>query len=401
MDKKNIYTQGEFPYWPNKIIIGCGARKRVLDEIRKFKGNSVFFCTDKNLLDLPMTYEFINHIKKSGVRVYTYSDIEENPSDCCVEKAVECIKKFKPDVFVYFGGGSVIDLGKAANLVYTHGGQINEYEDLVGGIEKINDRMLPAIAIPTTAGSGSEVSSVSVITDSNRKVKMGILSPYIVPDVSILDAEVTVELPRDLTAYTGMDALTHCIEAYVSNINFEPGKGIAYQGIKLVKKNLFQAVQCGSDLLARENMLVASACGSMAFNNNYLGTVHACAHQLSTVAGIPHGLGNAIMLLPVMRWNLKSNIASYAEVAQALGVDIYSISSEEAAQKGIEEIEKIERMINIPQHLSDIGVSIDMIEELANKAYNDHNNLSNPRCDGKFPNPVSKDAIRELFLEVI
>lgn len=333
--------------------------------------------------------------------VYIYDDVEENPSDICVKKAVTYMHQIKPDVLIYYGGGSVIDLGKAANLIYTHGGQIHEYEDLAGGISKIKNILIPAIAIPTTAGSGSEVSSVSVITDSKRKIKMGILSPYIVPQISILDAEVTVDMSPSLTAYTGMDALTHCIEAYVSNICFEPGRGIAYQGIKLVKKYLYKAVTDTSDLVARENMLVASSCGSMAFNNNYLGTVHACAHQLSSTVGIPHGLANAVMLLPVMKWNLESNIQGYADVAQALGVNIYNMSIEEAAKNAISEVENLALLLNIPQHLSDLGVTEDMIDELTDKAYNDHNNLSNPRSDGVFPNPVSRESIRKLFLEAL
>ena len=400
MNKKEIYKSGEFPYWPNKILIGSGVRKRIMNEMQPFGGKKVLIVTDEKLLSFARTQEFINFIKSAGFKVNIYSDVEENPSDLNVDKAVVYMENNKPDMMIYYGGGSVIDVGKAANLVYTHGGKINQYEDLAGGIEKIENKLLPSFAIPTTAGSGSEVSSVSVITDSIRRVKMGILSPYIVPNVSFLDAEVTIDLPADLTAYTGMDALTHCIEAYVSNIDFEPGRGIAYQGIRLVKQYLYQAVHCGFDLAARENMLVASACGSMAFNNNYLGTVHACAHQLSSVAGIPHGLGNAIMLLPVMKWNLESNYARYAEVAQALGVDIYSISLEEAAQKGLEEIEKLERLISIPRQLSEIGVSRDMIEELVSRAYDDHNNLSNPRRDGEFPHPVSKAVLRNLFLEV-
>lgn len=396
-----IYSEGEYPYWPNKIKIGVGAARGIVDDIKSYGGTKIMFITDKNIVNLRETRELINLLNNKCDAVYIYDDVEENPSDICVGKAVTYMHKIKPDVLVYYGGGSVIDLGKAANLVYTHGGQINEYEDLAGGINKIKDILVPAIAIPTTAGSGSEVSSVSVITDSKRKVKMGILSPYIVPQISILDAEATVGMPSSLTAYTGMDALTHCIEAYVSNICFEPGRGIAYQGIKLVKKYLYKAVVDGSDLVARENMLVASSCGSMAFNNNYLGTVHACAHQLSSTLGIPHGLANAIMLLPVMKWNLESNIQGYAEVAQALGVDIYNMPIEEAAKSAILKVEELALLINIPQHLSDLGVTEDRIEELTDKAYNDHNNLSNPRSDAVFPNPVSKESIRKIFLEAL
>ncbi|MCM1187146.1 MAG: iron-containing alcohol dehydrogenase [Lachnoclostridium sp.] len=396
-----IYRVGEYPYWPNKIKIGAGSRKDIVNDVRSYGGTKIMFITDKNIISLRETQALINLLNSECGEVYIYDDVEENPSNICVDKAVAYMHQVKPEVLIYYGGGSVIDLGKAANLIYTHRGKINEYEDLAGGISKIKNILVPAIAIPTTAGSGSEVSSVSVITDSKRKVKMGILSPYIVPQVSVLDAEVTVDMPPDLTAYTGMDALTHCIEAYVSNICFEPGRGIAYQGIKLIKKYLYKAVIDGGDLVARENMLVASSCGAMAFNNNYLGTVHACAHQLSSVVGIPHGLANAVMLLPVMRWNLESNIQGYAEVAQALGTNIYNKPIEEVAKSALSEVEELASLINIPQHLSDLGVTEHIINELTNKAYNDHNNLSNPRADGVLPNPVSKESIRKLFLAAL
>jgi alcohol dehydrogenase class IV len=384
----------EFPYWPKKIIAGIGTVEKIPNEILKLSGKRVIFFTDPNLNALPSTQNIVRSISDAGLAIDVYSEIEENPAVTSVHAAVKHMSEFKPDITVYFGGGSVIDLGKAANLIYTHGGIINEYEDLVGGIEKISNRLLPSIAIATTAGSGSEVSSVSVITDIKEERKIGIMSPYIVPDVSILDATVTVSMPNTLTAYTGMDALTHSIEAYTSNVPFEPGRGIALQGIKLVNRSLRKAVLNGEDILARQDMLVASACGAMAFNNNFLGTVHACAHQLTTLAGIPHGLANSIMLVPIMKWNLMSNIEAFADIAQMFGFPIHTVSPREAAEKAIDLVSQLATDLDIPIHLSKLGVTQDMIDKLVDKAYQDHNNLSNPRKSS------NKDVLRQFYLEV-
>lgn len=388
-------------YWPRKAVVGAGAMRKIAEEAKRFKkGNKILFFTDPGIKALPLTTESIGILKSTGFEVDIYSEIEENPTDITVHKIVNHMHETKPDILVYYGGGSAIDVGKAANVVYTHGGMVHEYEDLAGGIDKIENKLLPSIAVATASGTGSEISTVSVITDTKRKLKMAILSPYIMPDVSILDPEVTVTLPPALTAFTGMDAMTHNIEAYVSSVPFEPGRGIAIQGIKLINRSLRKAVLDGNDLDARLDMIVGSACGSMAFNNNFLGTVHACAHQLSSVADLPHGLANAMMLGPVMRWNMSSNMEAFSDIAQAMGANIHVLSLREAAEKAVELVEALSNDVGIPKHLSEVGVTMDMIDELVDKAYLDHNNLTNPRQPEPLPNPVPKDVIRKLYLEV-
>jgi len=388
------------PFWPRKIVLGEGTALKIVDQVKAFEGNKIIFFTDKGLVDLPKTKAVIKSLENGGYVVDVYCDLEANPTDLSVHKAVKYMHDTKPDMMVCYGGGSPIDTGKAANVVYTHGGEVYEYEDLVGGIEKIKDILIPCIAIATTAGTGSEVSTVSVITDTKRVLKIAILSPYIIPDVSILDPEVTVSLPASLTAYTGMDALTHCIEAYVSSVDFEPGRGIAIQGIKIINRSLRKAVLDGVDINARKDVLVGSACGGMAFNNNMLGTVHACAHQLSSVAGLPHGLANSMMLSPVMRWNIPSNMEAFADIAAAMGANVHNLSLREAAEKAVELVQTLADDVGIPKHLSECGVTIDMIDELVEKAYRDHNNLTNPRRPLPNPNPIPKDVLRKLYMEV-
>lgn len=388
-----------FPYWPKRVVQGAGTSKEIINEFKTFCGNRCIFYTDDTLLNKSQTQDMIESIKRAGYVVNVFSDIEQNPSDRSVAKATEHMTRFNPDFVVYYGGGSVIDLGKAANIVYTHGGAIHDYEDLNGGVEKIANKLLPAVAIATTAGSGSEVSSVSVITDTARNKKIAILSPYVVPTISVLDPVVTVSMPPDLTANTGMDAMAHAIEAYVSSVPFEPCRGIAFKGIELIYRSLRQSVYHGDDLNARTDMIVGSACGSMAFNNNFLGAVHGCAHQLSAVAGLPHGLANAIMLLPVMAWNIPSNVNSYADIAKALGVNVCGMTPREAAEKSVALIGQLANDIGIPRHLSDVGVSEKMIDELVDKAYMDHNMLSNPRKSKECPDRISKEVIKALYME--
>lgn len=391
---------GVHAYWPRKVVTGAGSAMKIADFAKEYKGNKIILFTDKGLVDLDKTKEVIKAMENSGYKVDVYCDLEANPTDTTVHKAAEYLAETQPDIMVCYGGGSAIDTGKAANVVYTHGGSVHEYEDLAGGVAKIKDKLLPCIAIATTAGTGSEVSSCSVITDTTRWLKICLMSPYMVPNVSILDPEVTVSLPPSLTAYTGMDALTHCIEAYVSSVDFEPGRGFAIQGIKCISRSLRKAVLEGSNLEARMDVLIGSACGAMAFNNNMLGTVHGCAHQLSSVANLPHGMANAMMLAPVMRWNIPSNMEAYADIAQAMGADIHTISLREAAQKSVELVELLSEDVGIPKHLSDCGITEEMIDKLVDRAYLDHNNLTNPRRPQANPTPIPKDILRNLYLEV-
>ena len=393
----NISTHS---YWPKKIVMGPGAAMKIAEEAKRYAGNKVIFFTDKGLVNLQKTKDVIQCLENSGYAVDVYCDLEANPTDNTVHKAADYMKETSPDIMVCYGGGSAIDTGKAANVVSTHGGVVHEYDDLSGGVEKIQNKLLPCIAVATTAGTGSEVSSCSVITDTRRMLKICLMSPYMVPDVSILDPEVTVSLPPALTAYTGMDALTHCIEAYVSSVDFEPGRGFAIQGIKCINRSLRKAVLQGDDIAARQDMLVGSACGALAFNNNMLGAVHGCAHQLSSVINMPHGMANAIMLIPVMRWNIPSNLEAFADIAQAMGADIHGMSLREAAQKSVELVAMLAEDVGIPKHLSECGLKESDIDALVDRAYLDHNNLTNPRRPQPNPTPIPKEILRQLYLEV-
>lgn len=386
----------EFPYWPNNMIIGEGLALKAYKYLENKKNILIF--TDDNLKKTEYFNEVTNQFNSRDTIVNVYSNIIENPDQDNVEDAITYMNSVNPEIIICYGGGSVIDLAKAANLMYTHSGNIREYEDTAGGIEKIKNILLPCIAIPTTAGTGSEVSSVSVITDSVNQRKMAIISRYLTPNVSILDANVFKSIPSNLMAYTGIDALTHCIEAYISSVPFDPGKGIAIQGIILINKYLRKAVYDESDTEAKEKMLIASACGAMAFNNNFLGTVHACAHQLSTIANIPHGLANSIMLFPVLKWNRDVCLKDYRFLAQLFDEnEVVGKSDDEAADMLMTSIDNLINDLKIPRKLSTLGVKKEQIDLLTEKAFKDHNNLTNPKKD--LDEGVSKEVLKTLYLE--
>lgn len=244
---------------------------------------------------------------------------------------------------------------------------------------RITPKLLPFIAIPTTAGTGSEVTWVGVITDTQRHIKYGVLSPLLVPDISILDAELTLSLPATTTAFTGIDALTHAIEAYVSVVGFGIADGVAIQSIKMITRSLITAVQDGKNLKAREDMLEASMMAGMAFNINGLGLCHQMAHQLSAYFDVPHGLANAILLPEVMRFNMSANLKKFADIAEAMGADIKGLSLEDAAEKSVELVEKLSKEVGIPKYLDEVGVTKDKVSAMVKTALEDSVGMNNPK----------------------
>lgn len=369
-----------FGLWPNKVVKGVGAVKTVGNELKELGVKErVIIFTDETLKTLPMVTELVELLKKDGFSVSVFSGISPNPTEEQVMNAVEMMKDGKPEAVVAIGGGSSIDAAKAANVTYTHGGYVGDYSIEIGGITKIGPKVLPLVAIPTTAGTGTEVTMVSVITDTKRHVKYGVLSPFIVPNVSILDPELTVSLPPAATAYTGIDALTHAIESYVSVVDFEAANGAALQAIRMISKNLRKAVKDGKDINARAAMLEASMMAGFAFNVNGLGLCHQTAHQLSAQFGIPHGLANAIMLPHTMRFNMDACYQKYADIAMFMGADVHDLPVEKAAEKSVELVEQLISDLGIPRYLDDVNVTKDKVPAMVKEAVRDNSGMNNPK----------------------
>ncbi|MDI6824546.1 MAG: iron-containing alcohol dehydrogenase [Bacillota bacterium] len=372
-------TVGMFDCWPRKVLCGPGSALHVGGIITGMNKSRVLVFTDAGLKELPTVTKFVESLKAEGLDVSVFSEIGPNPTQGMVHTAVDLMRQAKPEVLIGIGGGSPIDVGKAANVVYTHGGDLRDYDVATGGVARICNKLLPYVAIPTTAGTGSEVSFVSVITDVPRRTKFGVVSPLLVPDVAVLDPELTVTMPPALTASTGLDALTHCIEAYTCSVGFAPADAMALHGIRMISESLRTAFTHGKDVGAREKMLVASMMGGAAFTLNGLGICHAMAHQLSAFFDIPHGVANAILLPRAMGFNLEANLGKFADIAVAMGADVRGLSQRDAAEKSIEMVEKLSRELGIPRYLDQVGASKDKIPELVERAVADPVHRTNPR----------------------
>lgn len=370
---------GTFNLWPKKLVIGKESVARLADEIKALGKSRVIVFTDHNLSKLPAVAGILENLKSSGLETLLFTGIGENPTDEQVHEAVEEMKRFTPDIIVSIGGGSPLDAAKAANVVYTHGGRISDYDIGIGGINFIEPKLLPFIAIPTTAGTGTEVTWVSVITDTKKHLKFGVLSPHMIPDIAVLDPDMTVSLPQKTTAYTGMDALTHLIEAYVSVVGFPVADAMCIHGMKMVRDALPAAFADGGNIKAREDMLVASMMAGAAFTVNNLGLCHQMAHQLSAYCNMPHGLANAMLLPHVMRFNASANPKKFADIAEALGADIRGLSPEAAAGKAVEIVEKLCEELNIPKYLDDVGADKSLVPAMAVTALQDSVGSTNPR----------------------
>ena len=339
----------------------------------------VVVITDNDIKSLPFIADTVDLLKSEGIEVSLFSDVGSNPTVEMVDNAAAFMKEEKPDAIVCIGGGSSIDTGKAANVIYTHGGSAADYNVLAGGMEKITPKLLPLIAAPTTAGTGSEVTFVSVVGNTGDHAKFFIVSPHMLPDFALLDPMLTVTLPPKMTAYTGLDALTHAIEGYVSEGATTHGDALVLHAIRVIGRALTIAVKRGDDLQAREDMLVASAmAGTGAFING-LGICHAMSHPLSAVFGFAHGLANSMMLQKSMEFNLATNPGRFADIALALGANINGLSAEEAASKSVEAVGKLIEDLGVPRYLDDIGAVKDKIPELVESALRDDALRNNPR----------------------
>jgi 1,3-propanediol dehydrogenase len=312
----------------------------------------------------------------SGVKFAIYDGVEPNPKDTNVAAGLKIYNAEKCDMIVTVGGGSSHDCGKGIGISATHDGDL--YADYAG-IEMLTNELPPIIAVNTTAGTASEVTRHCVITNTKEKVKFVIVSWRNLPKVSINDPELMVAKPAGLTAATGMDALTHAVECYVTKDANPATDAVAIHAIKLIGKYLRRAVANGADIEAREGMAYGSLLAGMAFNNAGLGYVHAMAHQLGGLLDMPHGIANAVLLPHIERYNLMVNPEKFADIAVALGENIDGLGKMDAAEKAIDAIVRLSKDVGIPQHLAELGVKVSDIQQMSEMAMRDGNAGTNPR----------------------
>ncbi|MNF86745.1 Alcohol dehydrogenase 2 [compost metagenome] len=315
-----------------------------------------------------------------------FDGAKANPSIANVEQGLAQLQRERCDCVISLGGGSPHDCAKGIALCATNGGKISDYE----GVDRSAKPQLPLIAINTTAGTASEMTRFCIITDEARHVKMAIVDRNVTPLLSVNDPALMAAMPKGLTAATGMDALTHAIEAYVSTAATPITDACAIKAIELISQNLRQAVAVGSDLQARENMAYAQFLAGMAFNNASLGYVHAMAHQLGGFYDLPHGVCNAVLLPHVQRFNAKVSAARLRDVAKAMGVEVSGMSAEQGSDAAIAAIESLSRDIDIPAGLAVLGAKEADVPTLASNALKDACGLTNPRV-------ASQEEIEGIF----
>ncbi len=326
--------------------------------------------TDKGLVDCGLVERLLDAFPV-GVEPQVFDETPSNPHEAACTAAAEMYTALQCDGLIGFGGGSSIDLAKATGLLASHGGELSAYAAIEGGTSRIRNKLPPLIAIPTTAGTGSEVGRASVMIVADGR-KLGILSPYMIPTVAICDPTLTIELPRDLTAATGMDALTHCVETYISTAYNPPADGIAIDGLKRAFSNIERAVSSGKDINARREMMAAAMNGALAFQKG-LGGVHAMSHALGGLPGyqLHHGKLNAILLPHVLEFNAPAVGERYPDLCQAMGLN--------GSTDLCDAVVRLNERIGLPPNLSGLGVDHEAIELAAPLAEKDHTNSTNPR----------------------
>ena len=370
-------------FLPPQIEFGEGAIANLAEHVKAFEGKKPYIVSDTGIQNAGILSQAVAPLDAANIPYATYIDIEPNPTDISITQGLEVYQKEKCDIVIAVGGGSVMDAAKAIRLLTTHSPPLEPYYVDSDGANKIRNDMPPLICVPTTAGTGSEVSQGAIITDTslqttNRWRKRAIITRFNMSNLALLDPVLTVEMPRALTAATGMDAITHGIEAYVATKYHPISEGVALQAVKMLGANIRTVYHQGEDLKARGEMLLASCMGAFAFQKG-LGAVHSIAHQLSTDAPIPHGVANAILLPPVMEFNLPHAIDKYAEIAVALGVNVESMSKGEAACAAIDEIRSLNDELKMPTGLGSAGLDREKIPKLATDSMLDHCHKFNPR----------------------
>lgn len=364
-----------------QLLFGRNAVRQLGEVAGRLGAKRVLIVTDPILLKVGLTERLRGPLLESGMTVEIFSGGEPEPSMRAADACIGTAQSFQPDALVGLGGGSNMDLAKITATVLTHGGTVRDYV----GDDKVPGPIKPLICVPTTAGTGSEVSAASVLTDTDNHIKVGILSNYLRPRVALVDPMLTVSCPPKVTADSGIDALTHAIEAYtaVDNAAFPlpPGERTVYQGrhpmgdclaekaIALIGSHLRQAVAHGDDLEAREGMALGATLAGMAFSNVGVAVVHALEYPVGGATHCSHGAGNGLLLPFVMRFNLPSRRKEFATVARLLGEDLSGLDEQQAAEKAVAGVERLRKDIGIPQRLRDLGAKESQLRPFAEKAF--------------------------------
>jgi alcohol dehydrogenase len=375
-------------YWPAVTLIGPGCVKEIGGDIKDLGLKKALVVTDNVLVKIGVVKKVTDVLDESGVNYVVADDIQPNPTMKNIHDGLSTYKSENCDFIISIGGGSPQDAGKAIGILATNGGEIKDYE----GINMSKHRSVPIIAINTTAGTASEVTINYVITNEDTHIKMVMVDKNCLASIAVSDPELMTGKPADLTAATGMDALTHAVEAYVSTGAYELTDVLALEAVKLIGESLEDAVKDGNNIEARSKMAYASYIAGMSFNNAGLGYVHSMAHQLGGFYNLPHGVCNAILLPHVEKFNSANTGDKLRKVAEILGENVEGLSVEEANTKAVEAIMKLSERVGIPKGLQELGVKEEDFKVMAENALKDV-------CAGTNPREVTLEDTIALYKE--
>ncbi len=371
---------------------GAGARKELPAVLERMGLHKALVCSDKGLIKVGTTKMVTDVLDEASFPYEIYSEIKPNPTVTNVQQGVEAFKASGADCLIAIGGGSSMDTSKGIGIVANN----PEFADVVSleGCAPTKHKSVPIIAMPTTAGTGAEVTINYVIIDEERKAKMVCVDPNDIPAVAIVDPELMYSLPKSLTAATGMDALTHAIEGYITKGAWVMSDMYELQAIKMIAENLPLAVEEPTNPVGREGMALAQYIAAQAFSNVGLGLVHGMAHPMGSLHDIPHGVANALLLPTIMEFNMPTRVEKYGVIARHMGVDTTGMTPEQAAQAAVDAVRTLSVRVGIPQRLSDLGITEQDIPALAKQAIADVCTPGNPR-------DVTIEDITELYKKVL
>lgn len=347
---------------PTKLKFGVGSSLEISSLLKELSFQKVFVVTDKVIVQMEPFQNLYAALEAAGLECQIFSDTVVDPPIQVVDAAADILKASGADVVIAVGGGSAIDSAKSMCMLVNNEGSVREY--LFGGTKTVTNPSLPLIAVPTTAGSGSEVTASSVITDEENNIKLSVTHENILPMYAIIDPLMQMGMPLSITASTGMDALTHAIEAYVSLNASLVSDAYAEKAIQLIGSNIRTATFNPTDVEARSNMAIASTLAAVSFVNGGLGAVHGIAQAMGGIAHVPHGVANALLLPHVMEVNVMGNIEKFANIAKLLGENTEGLSLREQADLAIDAVAKLAKDLRIPSTLREVKVTEEMFETI-------------------------------------
>lgn len=362
---------------PQNIIVGKGSLRRLPELSKELGGTHAFIISGPHLNKIGVVKSCKEALEAAGIAVGVFTETEGNPSVTTVEKATAAFLESGADFLIALGGGSPMDVAKAVGVVAKYGGSITDYEG--GG--KVPGKMIPLIAIPTTAGTGSEVTAFSVITDHSRNYKLTVFSYELIPAYAILDAELITTVPASVAAACGIDAMVHALEAYISTAASPFSEAMAEKALELIGENIRRYVANRADMEAAEGMLVGSLFAGIAFSWARLGNVHAMSHPVSAFFDVPHGVANAILLPTIVAYNALADHGKYKKVYNYISE--VAAGSDFAPEQLAEKLVELNESLGIPKKLSDVGVTEDKLDAMADDAMKSGNIAVNPRTTTK------------------